>query len=150
MPTYEYACRQCGHRVEVVQSLSDEPLKTCGVCGGELRKVFHPAGVLFKGSGFYSTDNRAKPKAESSGSSGEKPKDGGERSSGRDGGGGDGGGERPSGGSDGASSAEPSSPSGGAGDGAAASSTDKPASPSASKGSGGRSGRSSGPPSDDG
>jgi putative FmdB family regulatory protein len=62
MPTYEYVCKQCGHRVEVVQSLSEEPLKTCGVCGGELRKVFHPAGVLFKGSGFYSTDNRAKAK----------------------------------------------------------------------------------------
>jgi putative FmdB family regulatory protein len=62
MPTYEYVCKQCGHRVEVVQSLSEEPLKTCGVCGGELRKVFHPAGVLFRGSGFYSTDNRAKAK----------------------------------------------------------------------------------------
>jgi putative FmdB family regulatory protein len=60
MPTYEYACKQCGHRVEVVQPMSDEPLKTCGVCGGELRKVFHPAGLLFKGSGFYATDNRAK------------------------------------------------------------------------------------------
>src|SRR5436190_3732910 len=132
MPTYEYACRQCAHRVEVVQSLSDEPLKTCGVCGGELRKVFHPAGVLFKGSGFYSTDNRAKPKAESSGSSGETRKDGGERSSGgvSEGGGGGGGGERSSGGSDGASSAERSSASGGSGDGATATSTDKPASPS--------------------
>ena len=62
MPTYEYVCKDCGHRVEVVQSLSDEPLKTCGVCGGELRKVFHPAGVLFKGSGFYSTDVRSKAK----------------------------------------------------------------------------------------
>ena len=62
MPTYEYVCKRCGHRVEVVQSLSDEPLKTCGVCGGELRKVFHPAGVLFKGSGFYSTDARGKGK----------------------------------------------------------------------------------------
>ena len=69
MPTYEYVCKQCGHRVEVVQSLSEEPLKTCGVCGGELRKVFHPAGVLFKGSGFYSTDNRAKAKDKESTSS---------------------------------------------------------------------------------
>jgi putative FmdB family regulatory protein len=69
MPTYEYVCKQCGHRVEVVQSLSEEPLKTCGVCGGELRKVFHPAGVLFKGSGFYSTDNRAKAKDSDSASS---------------------------------------------------------------------------------
>jgi putative FmdB family regulatory protein len=69
MPTYEYVCKQCGHRVEVVQSLSEEPLKACGVCGGELRKVFHPAGVLFKGSGFYSTDNRAKAKDKESTSS---------------------------------------------------------------------------------
>jgi putative FmdB family regulatory protein len=68
MPTYEYVCKRCGHRVEVVQSLSDEPLKTCGVCGGELRKVFHPAGVLFKGSGFYSTDARAKGKEEAASS----------------------------------------------------------------------------------
>jgi len=71
MPTYEYACKGCGHRVEVVQSLSDEPLKTCGVCGGELRKVFHPAGVLFKGSGFYSTDNRSKEGSDSSKKGGE-------------------------------------------------------------------------------
>lgn len=69
MPTYEYVCKQCGHRVEVVQSLSEEPLKTCGVCGGELRKVFHPAGVLFRGSGFYSTDVRAKAKDSDAGSS---------------------------------------------------------------------------------
>jgi putative FmdB family regulatory protein len=136
MPTYEYACRQCGHRVEVVQSLSDEPLKTCGVCGGELRKVFHPAGVLFRGSGFYSTDNRAKPKSESSGGSRETPKDGG--------------GERSSGGGDGASSGERSSGSGGSGDGAAPASTKKPASPSGSKGSGERSDGSSGSPSDGG
>jgi putative FmdB family regulatory protein len=74
MPTYEYACRRCGHRVEVVQSLSDPPLTTCGVCGGELRKVFHPAGVLFKGSGFYSTDNRAKPKEREGASSAEAGK----------------------------------------------------------------------------
>ncbi|MDP9241817.1 MAG: FmdB family transcriptional regulator [Actinomycetota bacterium] len=60
MPTYEYACTKCGQHVEVFQRVSDDPLTTCGVCGGKLRKVFHPAGILFKGSGFYSTDNRAK------------------------------------------------------------------------------------------
>jgi putative FmdB family regulatory protein len=59
MPTYEYACTQCGQRVEVFQRISEAPLTTCGVCGGQLRKVFHPAGILFKGSGFYSTDNRS-------------------------------------------------------------------------------------------
>jgi putative FmdB family regulatory protein len=58
MPTYEYACVDCGHHVEVVQSFGDDPLAVCGACGGRLRKVFHPAGILFKGSGFYSTDNR--------------------------------------------------------------------------------------------
>ena len=66
MPTYEYACTKCGQHVEVFQHVSDEPLKDCGVCGGPLRKVFHPAGILFKGSGFYSTDNRAKPSGEKS------------------------------------------------------------------------------------
>ena len=63
MPTYEYACTQCGQHVEVFQRLSEEPLTTCGACGGPLRKVFHPAGIVFKGSGFYATDSRSKPKA---------------------------------------------------------------------------------------
>lgn len=60
MPTYEYACESCGTHVEVYQRFSDEPLTTCNVCGGKLRKVFHPAGILFKGSGFYVTDSRGK------------------------------------------------------------------------------------------
>src|SRR5881409_1717005 len=58
MPTYEYVCRSCGTHVEVFQHFSDPPLTECGVCGGSLRKVFHPAGILFKGSGFYATDSR--------------------------------------------------------------------------------------------
>src|SRR6266540_6762910 len=66
MPTYEYACTKCGQHVEVFQRISETPLTTCGVCGGPLRKVFHPAGIVFKGSGFYATDNRSKAKAESS------------------------------------------------------------------------------------
>jgi len=66
MPTYEYACTMCGQHVEVFQRLSEPPLSTCGVCGGPLRKVFHPAGIVFKGSGFYATDNRAKPKTKTS------------------------------------------------------------------------------------
>lgn len=70
MPTYEYACLDCGEHVEVYQSFSDEPLTICGVCGGRLRKVFHPAGILFKGSGFYKTDSRASAK---SGSGSSKP-----------------------------------------------------------------------------
>jgi putative FmdB family regulatory protein len=60
VPTYEYVCQSCGTHVEVYQRFSEEPLTECGVCGGPLRKVFHPAGILFKGSGFYVTDSRAK------------------------------------------------------------------------------------------
>src|SRR6266545_3581849 len=60
MPTYEYVCQSCGTHVEVFQRFSDEPLTECGVCGGPLRKVFHAAGILFKGPGFYSTDSRSK------------------------------------------------------------------------------------------
>jgi putative FmdB family regulatory protein len=59
VPTYEYACSSCGTHIEVYQRFSDEPLTECGVCGGPLRKVFHPAGILFKGSGFYKTDSRS-------------------------------------------------------------------------------------------
>ena len=61
MPTYEYACTECGKHIEVVQSMSDAPLDTCAVCGGKLRKVFSPIGIVFKGSGFYRTDSRGKP-----------------------------------------------------------------------------------------
>lgn len=58
MPTYEYACKQCGEHLEVVQSFSDDPLTTCSLCGGDLRKVFGNVGIVFKGSGFYKTDSR--------------------------------------------------------------------------------------------
>jgi putative FmdB family regulatory protein len=68
MPTYEYACTSCGQHVEVFQRFSEPPLTTCGVCGGVLRKVFHPAGIVFKGSGFYATDSRSTAKT----SAGEK------------------------------------------------------------------------------
>lgn len=59
MPTYEYRCASCGKHVEVFQSFSDDPLSECGICGGELRRVFHPVGIVFKGSGFYSTDSKS-------------------------------------------------------------------------------------------
>lgn len=59
MPTYEYVCVSCKRRVEAVQSFSDAPLTTCEECGGTLKRVFHPVGILLKGGGFYSTDNRA-------------------------------------------------------------------------------------------
>jgi putative FmdB family regulatory protein len=59
VPTYQYACTECGDRHEVVQSFSDDPLAICGVCGGRLRKVFSPVGIVFKGSGFYRNDSRS-------------------------------------------------------------------------------------------
>jgi putative FmdB family regulatory protein len=62
MPTYEYTCRDCGHTFEIVQSMLDEPLTMCPECGGSLRKVFAPPAISFKGSGFYSTDQRQKAK----------------------------------------------------------------------------------------
>jgi len=65
MPTYEYECTACGQHIEVFQRFTEEALTTCGVCGGSLRKVFHPAGIVFKGSGFYATDNRSSPKSDS-------------------------------------------------------------------------------------
>jgi putative FmdB family regulatory protein len=72
MPTYEYACTECGDRTEVVQSITDVPLTTCTVCGGPLRKVFSPVGIVFKGSGFYRTDSRGKP-AKADGDKAKKP-----------------------------------------------------------------------------
>jgi putative FmdB family regulatory protein len=76
MPTYEYACTECGNRIEVVQSISDAPLTTCTVCGGQLRKVFSPVGIVFKGSGFYRTDSRGKPaKADGDSDKAKKPAD---------------------------------------------------------------------------
>ncbi len=59
MPTYQYACTECGDRLEVVQRFSDDPLTLCAACGGRLRKVFSPVGIVFKGSGFYRTDSRS-------------------------------------------------------------------------------------------
>ncbi len=61
MPTYQYACTSCAERLEVVQSFTAEPLTECPACGGRLRKVFSPVGVVFKGSGFYKTDSRKRP-----------------------------------------------------------------------------------------
>lgn len=63
MPTYEYACTQCGERLEVVQRFTDDALTVCPACEGRLRKLFSPVGVVFKGSGFYKTDSRDKGKA---------------------------------------------------------------------------------------
>ena len=59
MPTYQYACTECGHGFEQVQSFTDDALTVCPECQGRLRKVFNAVGVVFKGSGFYRTDSRA-------------------------------------------------------------------------------------------
>jgi putative FmdB family regulatory protein len=56
MPIYGYQCTQCGHEVEVLQSFSDAPLRSCPKCMGPLQKLLYPVGVIFKGSGFYTTD----------------------------------------------------------------------------------------------
>jgi putative FmdB family regulatory protein len=58
MPTYQYTCDSCDELLEVVQNFSDEALTVCPKCGGELRKLFSAAGVVFKGTGFYRNDNR--------------------------------------------------------------------------------------------
>jgi len=63
MPKYEYACKDCGEHLEVVQSFSDDPLTACPTCGGPLRKVFGNIGVVFKGSGFYKNDSRTQSKS---------------------------------------------------------------------------------------
>ncbi|MDO5534922.1 MAG: zinc ribbon domain-containing protein [Propionibacteriaceae bacterium] len=62
MPTYQYRCADCGRELEVVQKFTDDALTECPTCTGTLRKVFNAVGVVFKGSGFYATDNRTKGK----------------------------------------------------------------------------------------
>lgn len=69
MPTYQYACTECGHGFEQVQSFSDDALTTCPECQGRLRKVFGAVGVVFKGSGFYRTDSRSAAGSSTSGAS---------------------------------------------------------------------------------
>ncbi|WP_344773902.1 FmdB family zinc ribbon protein [Nocardioides panacisoli] len=66
MPTYQYACTECGHAFEQFQSFSDDALTVCPECDGRLRKVFNAVGVVFKGSGFYRTDSRGKESASTS------------------------------------------------------------------------------------
>lgn len=63
MPTYQYRCTDCSAEHEVVQRFTDDPLTDCPACDGTLRKVYSAVGVVFKGSGFYATDNRTKGKA---------------------------------------------------------------------------------------
>lgn len=58
MPTYQYRCAECSHRFEQFQKFSEDPLTECPVCGKAVRRVIQPVGVVFKGSGWYITDNR--------------------------------------------------------------------------------------------
>ena len=69
MPIYGYKCESCGHEFEVLQKMSDAPLTACPKCSGKLRKLMYPAGVIFKGSGYYTTDYKGSSKAGDSGSS---------------------------------------------------------------------------------
>ena len=85
MPTYGYRCGSCGHEFEIRQRITDQALATCPKCGGKLSKMLYPAGIIFKGSGYYTTDykgsgngsagssNGVAPAASSEGSSESKP-----------------------------------------------------------------------------
>jgi len=58
MPVYEYRCAECGHQFDHYQKATEQPLRRCPTCRGRVRKVFRPVGIIFKGSGFYTTDYR--------------------------------------------------------------------------------------------
>ena len=66
MPTYEYVCKNCGEHIEIFQSFSDKPLKKHKECGGDLQKIFHARGIVFKGDGFYATDSKTSVSSSSS------------------------------------------------------------------------------------
>ena len=70
MPTYGYRCTKCGHQFEVFQRMSDEPIQTCPNCEGKVTKMLYPNGVVFKGSGYYSTDYKSSGSGASSNGSG--------------------------------------------------------------------------------
>ncbi|MCK2213317.1 FmdB family transcriptional regulator [Actinomadura sp. ATCC 31491] len=82
MPTYQYACNDCGEQLEVVQKFTDDALTVCPKCEGNLRKVFSAVGIVFKGSGFYRTDNRtSSPSSSASSSNGSSSGNGSSKSS---------------------------------------------------------------------
>ena len=84
MPTYSYACTECDNRFDAVQAFTDDALTTCPQCSGRLRKLFNSVGVVFKGSGFYRTDNREASKTSKSEASGSETSAGPEKSAGSD------------------------------------------------------------------
>jgi putative FmdB family regulatory protein len=67
MPIYEYECEKCCHRFEVMQHIHDDPIETCPDCRGHVHRVIQPVGIVFKGTGFYITDNRQAGKPAASG-----------------------------------------------------------------------------------
>jgi putative FmdB family regulatory protein len=70
VPTYDYRCRDCGHTIEIVHSILEDGPEACERCRGPVERVLHPAGVIFRGSGFYVTDSRAGNSARGGGSDG--------------------------------------------------------------------------------
>ncbi len=74
MPLYEYQCEACGVRFECRQHINDEPVKVCPECGGKVHRLIQPVGIIFKGSGFYVTDNRAKSSTSGTRSTRKPPK----------------------------------------------------------------------------
>ena len=76
MPLYEYECRDCKNRFEVRQRIVEEPISVCPSCGGPCRRVIHPVGIVFKGSGFYITDSRKGEAAGSTSGSSDTKSDG--------------------------------------------------------------------------
>ena len=82
MPTYQYVCTECGDQVEAVQKFTDDPLTMHDACGGRLRKVFSPVGIVFKGSGFYRTDSRKGASASTAASSSDSSSSAGDKKTG--------------------------------------------------------------------
>ena len=128
VPTYQYACTDCGHRFEAVQAFTDDSLTTCPECAGKLRKVYGSVGVVFKGSGFYRTDSRAA--SSDVGAAKSSDKSDGEKSGGEKSGGEKSGGEKksdppaakPAGGGSGSGSSSSNGSSGGTSSGSSSSS----------------------------
>ena len=76
MPTYAYRCIACDHRFDATQRFADDPLTECPACGGLVKRVIGPVGVVFKGSGWYITDSRKSSEATNGGKADAPKKDG--------------------------------------------------------------------------
>ena len=70
MPIYGYRCTNCGHQFEVFQGMSEQPVQTCPQCQGKVTRMLYPSGVVFKGSGYYSTDYKGSTSSSPSNGSG--------------------------------------------------------------------------------